>query len=233
MQTTQNYIPALGYDFLTVYYDLAIKLTMPEKKFRRLLVDTIKPKANEKILEFGFGTAQNLLLIKKECANVDLRGVDIDPKVKEIAAYKLAKNAITTPLDLYNGETLPYPNHQFDKVYSCLVFHQLDAETKLKCLKEIFRVLKPNGKLIIADWGKAANPIMRFTFGLVQILDGFKTTNDNVRGLMPNFIEKAGFDNIFISQSINTVLGTFSYFTARKNEIIKVDFQKNKGLYAQ
>lgn len=55
MQTTQNYIPALGYDFLTVYYDLAIKLTMPEKKFRKLLVDTIKPKANEKILEFGFG----------------------------------------------------------------------------------------------------------------------------------------------------------------------------------
>lgn len=233
MQTTPKYIPALGYDFLTVYYDLAIKLTMPEKKFRRLLVDTIKPNANEKILEFGFGTAQNLLLVKKECVNVDLRGVDIDPKVMEIAAYKLAKNAIKTPLDLYNGETLPYQNHQFDKVYSCLVFHQLDSETKLKCLKEIFRVLKPNGKLIIADWGEAANPIMRFTFGLVQILDGFKTTNDNVKGLMPNFIEKAGFDNIIISQSINTMLGTFSYFTARKNEIIKVDFQKNGWRSAQ
>ncbi len=57
---------------------------------------------------------------------------------------------------------------------------------------------------------------MRFSFGLVQILDGFKTTNDNVRGLMPNFIGKAGFDNIFISQSISTMLGTFSYFIARK-----------------
>ncbi|GAB2642574.1 MAG: class I SAM-dependent methyltransferase [Emticicia sp.] len=227
MQTTPNFIPALGYDFLTAYYDLAIKLTMPEKKFRRLLVDTIKPKSDEKILEFGFGTAQNLLLVTKECANVDLRGVDIDPKVKEIAAYKIAKNNLSIPLDLYDGVMLPYANNQFDKVYSCLVFHQLDAETKLKCLKEIFRVLKPNGKLIIADWGEAANILMRLTFGLVQILDGFKTTNDNVRGLMPNFIEKAGFDNIFISDSINTIIGTFSYFTARKNEIIKVDFQKN------
>jgi hypothetical protein len=27
----KKYIPALGYDFLTAYYDLAIKITMPEK----------------------------------------------------------------------------------------------------------------------------------------------------------------------------------------------------------
>jgi ubiquinone/menaquinone biosynthesis C-methylase UbiE len=116
MQTTPNFIPALGYDFLTAYYDLAIKLTMPEKKFRRLLVDTIKPKSDEKILEFGFGTAQNLLLVTKECANVDLRGVDIDPKVKEIAAYKIAKNNHSIPLDLYDGVMLPYANNQFDTV---------------------------------------------------------------------------------------------------------------------
>ena len=32
----KTYTPALGYDFLTAYYDLAIKITMPEKKFRKL-----------------------------------------------------------------------------------------------------------------------------------------------------------------------------------------------------
>jgi ubiquinone/menaquinone biosynthesis C-methylase UbiE len=225
----KKFIPALGYDFLTAYYDLAIKLTMPEKRFRRLLVEEISPKPNEKTLEFGFGTAQNLLLVKQSCPNVDLRGLDIDPKVKEIANYKLAKNTLEIPLDLYDGVRLPYSDKQFDKVYSCLVFHQLDAETKLNCLKEIFRVLKPNGILIIADWGKAANPIMRLTFCFVQLLDGFKTTNDNVRGLMPSFMEKAGFDNISVSQSINTFIGTFSYFKARKNEVFKVNFQKNVG----
>ena len=57
----KKYIPALGYDFLTAYYDLAIKITMPEKKFRRLLVEEINPQANEQILEFGFGTGQNLI----------------------------------------------------------------------------------------------------------------------------------------------------------------------------
>jgi ubiquinone/menaquinone biosynthesis C-methylase UbiE len=214
----QKYIPALGYDFLTVFYDLAIKLTMPEKIFRGLLINEINPQDNETILEFGFGTGQNLILAKAQNTNTKFIGVDIDPKVREIAIHKLEKQNITVDLDLYNGVKLPYQDNQFDKIYSCLVFHQLDAETKLNCLKELHRVLKPNGKLIIADWGKAQNKLMRFAFGFVQLLDGFKTTNDNAKGLMPTFITNAGFLNITITKSIDTLLGTFSYFTATKNE---------------
>ena len=215
----KKYIPALGYDFLTAYYDMAIKITMPEKKFRRLLVEEINPQENEHILEFGFGTGQNLLLVHKTNPKTKLEGLDIDPIVKAIDEHKLAKNNIEIPLHLYNGSVLPFADNSFNKVYSCLVFHQLDAETKLNCLKELHRVMKPNGKLIIADWGKAQNKLMRLTFGLVQLLDGFKTTNDNVKGLMPDFISKADFENVVISKSINTAIGTFSYFKAIKNEI--------------
>ena len=211
-----KFTPALGYDFLTAWYDLTIKLTMPENKFRGLLVEAVNPQKGEKILEFGFGTGQNLLLVKKQTPDVELRGLDIDPKVKEIAAYKLAKNALDIPLDLYDGNKFSYQDNQFDKVYSCLVFHQLDAETKLNCSKEIHRVLKPNGNLIIADWGKAQNRLMRLSFGLVQLLDGFKTTEDNVKGRMPEFIETAGFKNVIVENSINTAIGTFSYFRASK-----------------
>ncbi|MBK8052981.1 MAG: class I SAM-dependent methyltransferase [Saprospiraceae bacterium] len=213
---TTSFIPALGYDFLTAYYDMAIKLTMPEKKFRRILVESIYPQDDESILEFGFGTGQNLILVKNQNQNIRLTGLDIDPKVKDIANYKLAKNNLTVPLDLYSGNIFPYPDNHFDKIYSCLVFHQLDADTKANSLKEIYRVLKPGGELIIADWGKADNKIMRLTFGIVQMLDGFKTTDDNVKGKMPEYIAKGGFENVQIIQSINTAIGTFSYFKARK-----------------
>lgn len=47
-------------------------------------------------------------------------------------------------------------------------------------------------------------------------LDGFKTTTDNVRGLMPEFVRDAGFQNGSVAQSINATIGTFSYFTADK-----------------
>ena len=216
MDYQKKYTPALGYDFLTAYYDMAIKITMPEKKFRKLLVDETYPQANEQILEFGFGTGQNLILMQKENPSSKLQGLDIDPKVKAIAEHKLAKNNIKIPLNLYEGKMFPFAENSFDKVYSCLVFHQLDAETKLHCLIELNRILKPKGKLIIADWGKAQNSLMLFTFGFVQLLDGFKTTNDNVKGFMPSFIEKAGFENVVVTKSINTMIGTFSYFKANK-----------------
>ena len=72
-----KFIPALGYDFLSDYYDLAIKVTMPEKKFRNRLIDFVDPKENEKIVEFGFGTAQNIIILKQRFPNCTVLGVEI------------------------------------------------------------------------------------------------------------------------------------------------------------
>ncbi len=211
-----KFIPALGYDFLSDYYDLAIKVTMPEKKFRNRLIDFVDPKEKEKILEFGFGTAQNIIILKQRFPNCNIQGVDIDPKIKSIAEYKLKKTGIEAPLFLYNGNKLPFEDNSIDKVYSSLVFHQLDMITKLKCLLEINRILKPNGELIIGDWGKAKTKWMRLSFYLVQLLDGFKTTTDNVNGLMIKYITDAGFKNAREVDYINTSIGTYSYYKAEK-----------------
>lgn len=212
------FIPALGYDFLTNYYDLTISLTMPEKRIRETLINEINPEKDEKILEFGFGTGQNLIRLKAKNPSIQPSGRDIDPTVKQITVHKLTKQQLEVTLNLYDGGTFPYRDAQFGKVYSCFVFHQLDAGTKRFCLTEIYRVLKPNGTLIIADWGKAQNWLMRFTFGFVQLLDGFKTTNDNVNGLVPKFISEVGFSDVSVLQSLNTAIGTFSYFKATKDE---------------
>lgn len=212
----QKYTPALGYNFLSGFYDFTIKLTMPEKKFRTKLMDYVKPTAGESILEFGFGTAQNMIVLKDREPDANVLGVDIDPKIKSIAEHKLKKRNLTIPLHLYDGITLPFDDNSFDKVFSSLVFHQLDAETKLHCLKELNRVLKPNGKLIIGDWGQAKSKWIRFLFYAVQLLDGFKTTNDNVKGLMPQFISDTGFQNVSEVDFINTKIGTYSYYTANR-----------------
>lgn len=216
MTDKKEFIPALGYDWLTGFYDLTIKLTMPEKKFRAKLIDELEPKNDETILEFGFGTGQNIILAHKRGSKAKLIGVDIDPKVKKIAEYKIKKLGMNLTLDLYDGKTFPYADNSFDKVFSSLVFHQLDRETKLSCLKEIYRVLKPNGQLTIGDWGQAKSKIMRFAFYAVQILDGFKTTNDNVNGLLPKFMEQASFKNVIETDFINTKIGTYSYYKAIK-----------------
>ncbi len=82
--STTKFIPALGYDFLSDYYDLAIKITMPEKKFRNRLIDFVNPKEDEKIVGFGFGTAQNIIILKHRFPNCNIQGVDIDPRLRQL-----------------------------------------------------------------------------------------------------------------------------------------------------
>ncbi|SEW52760.1 class I SAM-dependent methyltransferase [Chitinophaga arvensicola] len=216
MRHKKDFIPAMGYDWLTGFYDLGIKLFMPEKKFRTRLIDELQPASGETILEFGFGTGQNLILVHERNAQTTLNGVDIDPKVKAIADHKINKLGYHLPLDLYDGKTFPYGNNSFDKVFSSLVFHQLDTASKQSCLKEIYRVLKPGGILVIGDWGKARSGLMRFAFYAVQLTDGFKITNDSVKGLLPLYIDQAGFKDVTESGYINTTIGSYSYYRARK-----------------
>lgn len=216
MARKNEFIPALGYNWLTRLYDLAVKITMPEKRIRTRLMDLLDPRDDQFILEFGFGTGQNILLAYHRNPKVKLAGVDVDPKVRQIALDKLEKYGIRQKLDLYDGRILPYPDKSFDKVVSSLVFHHLENEKKLSSLKEIHRVLKPNGCLIIGDWGAPRSKTMRMVFYIVQFVDGFKTTSDNIRGLLPCHIKNAGFKNVAEVDFINTAIGTYSYYQATK-----------------
>ncbi len=213
-----KYIPALGYDRLSNFYDRTIRWTMPEEKFRRKLVRQVNLQAGEKVLEFGFGTASQTILLKRQTPEAEIIGVDIDPKIRELAWEKVQKAGLEIQLDLYDGQNLPYPDAMFDKVVSSLVFHQLDRTEKALSLLRIHRVLKPGGELHIGDWGKARHLGMRLAFLLVQLLDGFKTTNDNVKGLLPEMIAIAGFENVKETGYINTAIGTYSFYKAERQK---------------
>lgn len=213
-----TYTPALGYDRLSNFYDRTIRWTMPEEKFRKRLVEQADLQAGEKVLEFGFGTASQTILLKQQTPRAEIIGVDVDPKIRELAMEKVQKAGLEIQLDLYDGNNLPYPDASFDKVVSSLVFHQLDKTEKTLALLRIHRVLKPGGELHIGDWGKARHIGMRLAFLLVQLLDGFKTTTDNVKGLLPEMMANAGFEKVEETGYINTAIGTFSFYKTEKQK---------------
>jgi ubiquinone/menaquinone biosynthesis C-methylase UbiE len=218
--STENkpYIPALGYDLLSNFYDRVIRWTMPEEKFRSTLVQQAALQPRETVLEFGFGTASQTILLKQQEPEAEIIGVDVDPKIRELAFEKVLKAGLEIQLDLYDGNTLPYAGATFDKVVSSLVFHQLDRTQKALAFREIHRVLKTGGELHIGDWGGAKHIGMRLAFLLVQLLDGFKTTTDNVRGLLPEFMVDAGFEGVTETGFINTGIGTFSFYKTVKSK---------------
>lgn len=98
-----------------------------------------------------------------------------------------------------------------------LVLHHLDRASKRRALDAMRVMLKPGGQLHIADWGRAHDPLMQFAFLGVQLLDGFATTADHVRGHLPELIRGAGFEQVEETTRLMTPLGTISLFHAYRS----------------
>lgn len=55
--STQTYIQALRYNWLTKFYDFLLSITFPEKKIKQALINQLNLTGSETILDFGYGTA--------------------------------------------------------------------------------------------------------------------------------------------------------------------------------
>lgn len=211
-----TYIPALKYDWLTSLYDPLLRWTLRESMFKGRLLEQARIDRGHRVLDLGCGTGTLTLLIKSHHPKAQVIGLDADPKVLEIARAKAARAGLDITLDHGMAFELRYPDNFLDRVVSSLLFHHLTRENKVRALSEVFRVLRPTGELHVADWGKAQNGLMRMAFLLVQMLDGFKTTADNVSGLLPELFRAAGFEEVQETARYMTIVGTLSLYRARK-----------------
>lgn len=207
-----SYIPALRFNWLTRFYDPLIRATLKEDRFRGLLLDQAAVQPGHTVLDVGCGTGTLALMLKQREPAAEVFGVDGDPNVLKIAEQKFSAAGVSINIHQGPASEAPFAKASFDRVVSTLVFHHLSTDDKLKTLRRIRTWLKPHGELHIADWGKAQNSLMRAAFVLVQVLDGFKTTTDNVKGKLPELIHEAGFTGVEETHREMTVFGTLSLY---------------------
>jgi len=211
-----DYVPALGYDWMTAIYDPVVQLTTRDTLVKRRLIEQANLDDGMKVLDLASGTGTLSVMIKQSMSSVDVTGVDGDPKILKIAQSKAKAANVRIDFDQALATELPYPDSSFHRVMSTLFFHHLNGSAKVEALSEVFRVLMPGGRLIVADWGKPTGLLMRLLFYPIRWLDGFETTQDNVEGRLPAMIGEAGFDNVQTLRSINTVFGTLALYCAEK-----------------
>jgi len=172
--------------------------------------------AEHKIIDMGSGTGTLAMLIKNSQINSSVTGIDADKHIISIAK----KKAKCLNLDIEFTESMsfevPFNTDHFDRCVSSLFFHHLSLKNKTLTFREIYRILKPEGEIHVADWGKPSKPIMRALFYIVQLLDGFETTTANVNGVLPELMEKAGFVDVSIVEEIPTPLGTMTLYRGMK-----------------
>jgi ubiquinone/menaquinone biosynthesis C-methylase UbiE len=139
-------------------------------------------------------------------------GIDGDPKILDLARRKDGSDRVEWVEGL--ADELPFGVGEVDAVVTTLVFHHLPLGIKRAALAEARRVLRPGGRLVVADWGKPQDPVMSVAFYALQALDGVANTGDNRRGMIPRLIEEAGFEGLHLLRRMRTVAGTFEVMAA-------------------
>lgn len=214
--TTSPYIPALRFDALTRFFDPVVRVSTRERRVKQMLIEQVAPRPGHRVLDVGCGTATLAIALGRACPEAEVHGIDIDPKVLAMARDKVGRAAVRVTLHEGPAWELPFDDVSFDRVVSSLTFHHLDRPGKQRTLAAIRRVLRPEGELHIADWGRAHGVGMRLAFVAVQLLDGFATTNDSVAGKLPAFLREADFRDVEETRRLRTPLGTMSLYRARR-----------------
>ena len=99
------------------------------------------------VLDVGCGTGTFLESLALASPQAQLTGVDLSGDMLEVARRKLGA---AIDLKQARAETLPFGEAVFDVVVSTNVFHFI--RHPVAALREMFRVLKPSGRIVITDW---------------------------------------------------------------------------------
>ncbi len=173
----------------------------------RMVIELAKVKPGDKVLDVGCGTG-NLTLTAKSFAGISgaVYGIDAAPEMIEAARKKAKRAGYDAVFEVGLVEKIPFPDATFDVVVSRLVIHHLPDDLKRKAFAEIFRVLKPGGHFLVADFRPPTNPILSH---VTSAIVGQHMMQTDV-SIIPSLFSAAGFVEIRSGPTQSAILAYVS-----------------------
>lgn len=173
---------------------------LTERKAARNALKFADIKNGSAILDVACGTGEMLKKIVKLNPDGENIGIDISPDMLNKAREKL--NEGTFELREGNALNLDFPDNSFDILINNYMVDLMPMETFDKIANEFFRVLKPNGKIVVTTFSFGTKRIHRFWYWVAKqfpyILMGCRPVS------FKKSLIKAGFEiekNIEVSQN--------------------------------
>ncbi|MEP7231485.1 MAG: bifunctional demethylmenaquinone methyltransferase/2-methoxy-6-polyprenyl-1,4-benzoquinol methylase UbiE [Ginsengibacter sp.] len=191
---------AFRYDFLNRFLSAGI-----DKGWRKRAIKLLISSQPKNILDVATGTGDFAITSYEMLHPEKITGIDISEGMLEVGRKKLEKLKLQDKIELLNGdsEAIFYDDNSFDAV--TVAFGVRNFQDLEQGLSEIYRVLKPGGKLIVLECSKPSLPVvkhlynfyMKFVTPAVGRLisknnDAYKYLNNSVQ----RFPEKKTFNHL-------------------------------------
>jgi ubiquinone/menaquinone biosynthesis C-methylase UbiE len=203
-----DYLPAAGHDSLLPTYDLMSRL-LGMKRVHDTLIAQAELAECRHVLEIGCGTGNLIVRAKRTHPHLEVVGCDPDPRALDRARRK----ADGVRFDTGYAERLPYADGEFDRVLSSMMLHHINGEAKPAAAAEIFRVLRPGGRLHLVDIGGDTTAGRGLLGRLIR-------RNHHVAGnlgdAIPALLGGAGFECTEVASTPHRVLGRLDYYRATR-----------------
>jgi ubiquinone/menaquinone biosynthesis C-methylase UbiE len=205
------FLPAAGLDLLLPLYDPMVKLLGADRA-RKRLYEQASVQPHHRVLDIGCGTGTFAVAIKGWLPSVQVVGLDPDPKALARGRRKAERAGVSICFDQGFATALPYSDGSFDRVFSSLMFHHLPQDAKFATMREVRRVLKPDGSLHLLDFEeegpRSHNPLARW-------LHSTERMQGNTREQILGWMREAGLAEPRVVDSNQPIFGSIVYFVAR------------------
>jgi ubiquinone/menaquinone biosynthesis C-methylase UbiE/NAD-dependent dihydropyrimidine dehydrogenase PreA subunit len=172
------------------------------------------------VLDVGCGTGD--LAVKAAKKGAFVTGVDISEGMLAIARARAKKNNIEDKIFFHQAGVVDmdrlFDENNFDFIVSTLVISELYSEERKWTMRELYRILKPDGKLVVAGEVRPQNLVKRILYYTLRIPLAIVTYLISQSGTRPvrnisDELRTAGFE---ITDERYSFLGSFATIVARK-----------------
>lgn len=153
------------YARLAAVYDI---VALPLARLRSDVVDASGAQASDAVLDVGTGTGDQALAFAARCREVV--GLDLSSSMLDVARRK-SRDVSNVRWIRGDAAELPFEDESFDVSSISFTLHEMPRSVREKALREMARVTRASGKVVIADFGVPRSAVQRLVHRVLRLFE--------------------------------------------------------------